>query len=317
MATREAFSLLFWPVRIQGDTVFVLDETLLPGEVRYLKVKDYRQAATLIRQMKTRAVGQVLLVFYTFLLALRQAGGLSRQRRLTLLRRVADSLNATRPTLPFKALTDMVLAWAAEGSGLQEKIEGFLSALRQARIRQAGAAARLIRDNDCILTHCNVSGLLPLTARFCRRQKKRVSFFVTETRPYLQGARLSAWELQRAGFRVTIIADSMVAQVMSEGRITKVIVGADHLAQNGDIANKIGTLQIALLARHFRIPFLVLCPPASGTRSGRDIRIEVRPDKELLEFAGRRFAPSGVRGYYPAFDVTPHGLITRHIPLEV
>jgi methylthioribose-1-phosphate isomerase len=109
----------------------------------------------------------------------------------------------------------------------------------------------------------------------------------------------------------------MVAQVMSEGKIDKVIVGADNLARNGDIANKVGTYQAAILARHFNIPFYVLCPPASNAKTGKDIRIEIRPDKELLEYRGIRLAPQGVKGYYPAFDVTPRSLITKHIHLEV
>jgi methylthioribose-1-phosphate isomerase len=109
----------------------------------------------------------------------------------------------------------------------------------------------------------------------------------------------------------------MAATVMAAGKINKVIVGADHLAQNGDIANKIGTYQLAVLARHFKIPFYVLCPPASKVKSGKDIKIEIRPAKELLEYRGVRLAPKGVKGYYPAFDITPHNLITKHINLRV
>jgi methylthioribose-1-phosphate isomerase len=158
---------------------------------------------------------------------------------------------------------------------------------------------------------------MPLIGEFCKKQNKNVSFFVTETRPYLQGARLTSWELKRAGFDVTVITDNMVAAVMQEGKIKKVIVGADHLAQNGDIANKVGTYQIAILAKHFDIPFYVICPPASGAKSGKDIKIEIRPDKELLEYRGLRLAPPGVKGYYPAFDITPNNLITEHIYLEI
>ncbi|MFZ2938269.1 MAG: S-methyl-5-thioribose-1-phosphate isomerase, partial [Candidatus Omnitrophota bacterium] len=102
-----------------------------------------------------------------------------------------------------------------------------------------------------------------------------------------------------------------------EGKINKVIVGADNLAQNGDIANKIGTYQIAILAKHFNIPFYVICPPASGAASGKEIKIEIRPDNELLEWQGVRIAPLGVKGYYPAFDITPSNLITKHIHLEL
>jgi methylthioribose-1-phosphate isomerase len=172
-------------------------------------------------------------------------------------------------------------------------------------------------DKDVVLTHCNISGLMPLIAEHAKTDKKQVSFFVTETRPYLQGSRLTAWELQTAGFDVTIIADNMVAQVLSEGKITKVMVGADHLARNGDIANKVGTYQIALLAARFNIPFYVLCPPASSAASGKEIAIEIRPDKELLYYQGIPLAPKGAKGYYPAFDITPVELVTKHIHLEL
>jgi methylthioribose-1-phosphate isomerase len=158
---------------------------------------------------------------------------------------------------------------------------------------------------------------MPLIAQICRKRGKKISFFATETRPYMQGSRLTAWELQRGGFEVTLITDNMVASVMSQRKVNKVIVGADHLALNGDIANKIGTYSIAVLARYFKIPFYVLCPPASGTKTGKDIKIEIRPDSEMLEYQGLRLAPYGAKGYYPAFDVTPNKLITKHIYLEI
>jgi methylthioribose-1-phosphate isomerase len=109
----------------------------------------------------------------------------------------------------------------------------------------------------------------------------------------------------------------MIGSVMSQGKIDKVIVGADHLALNGDIANKVGTYGIAVAAKYFKIPFYVLCPPPSSIKSGKDIKIEMRPDKEMLEFAGTRIAPQGVKGYYPAFDITPNALITKHIYMDI
>jgi len=309
------FSPLFWPIKLEGNTIFVLDETLLPGKVKYIKVKGYRQASLAIRQMKTRAVGQVLLVLYTFLQLIRQNKG--NKNLLPELNKAAEAINNSRPTLPFKVLTDMVLGWEKSGKPLERNILGFLEMLKASRIQQAKEASRLLKDKDVILTHCNVSGLFPLIARFALKDNKHISFFVTETRPYLQGSRLTAWELKQSGVRAVIITDNMVAQVMSEGKIDKVILGADHLAKNGDIANKIGTYQIAILAKHFKIPFYVLCPPASSAKSGKDIKIEIRPDKELLEFCGICLAPKGAKAYYPAFDITPKALITKHIYLKV
>ncbi|MDD2751591.1 MAG: S-methyl-5-thioribose-1-phosphate isomerase [Candidatus Omnitrophica bacterium] len=308
------FSPLFWPIHLKDKAIYILDETLLPQKVSYIKVNSYQEACKAIKEMKTRAVGQVLLVFYTFLLVLQQN---RKSKDLgKILKRGAEAINSSRPTLPFKVLTDMVLGWQAQGAPLEKCILGFLEKLKNYRIAQAQEAASLVRNGEVILTHCNVSGLMPLIGQFCRQKKKEISFYVTETRPYLQGARLSSWELNQQKFPVTIITDNMVAQVMAEGKINKVIVGADNLAQNGDIANKIGTYQIAILARHFKIPFYVLCPPRSNAKSGADIKIEIRPDKELLNFQGRCIAPKGVKAYYPAFDVTPRELITRHIHLE-
>ena len=301
------FSPLFWPVELKGKTISILDETALPEKLKYIKVRDYRQACRAISEMKTRAVGQVILVFYTFLLSLGKED----------LNIVAEAINTARPTLDFKFLTDMVLGWQKSGAPLEKSILGFLEMLKSKRIKQAEDVANLINHKDVILTHCNVSGLMPLIGEFCRRQNKELSFFVTETRPYLQGSRLTAWELQRAGLPVTVICDNMAAQVMSEGKINKIIVGADHLALNGDIANKIGTYQLAILAVYFNIPFYVLCPPPSKAQTGKEIEIEIRPEEELLVFAGKRIAPIGVKGYYPAFDVTPANLITKHIYLEL
>lgn len=308
------FSPLFWPIELKGSIIYILDETLLPQKVKYIKVKDYRGAVKAIKEMKTRAVGQVLLVFYTFLREIKKH---KRRNLAAHLKKVAHALNTARPTLPFKVLTDMVLEWEKTGAPLEKSILGFLDGLKHKRIQQAEEAATLLADNDVVLTHCNVSGLLPLIGELCRKQNKHIGFFVTETRPYLQGMRLTAWELQRAGLPVTIIADNMVAHVMSEGRITRVIVGADHLAQNGDIANKVGTYQIALLAKTFNIPFYVLCPPPSHLATGKGIKIEVRPDRELFNFCGINCAPKGAKGYYPAFDITPNELITKHIYLNL
>lgn len=303
-----SFSPLFWPIELKGNTIYILDETQLPQKLTYIKAKDYKQAVMAIKKMKTRAVGQVILVMYTFLLSIRQRKNLDT---------VAKAINASRPTLSFKFLTDMVLGWAKSAAPLEKCILGFLEGLKYSRIKQAEEAAKLLKDKDVVLTHCNISGLMPLIGEIAKKQGKNVSFFATETRPYLQGSRLTAWELQRAGFDVTLITDNMVASVMSQKKVNKVIVGADHLALNGDIANKIGTYQIAVTAKYFKIPFYVLCPPASGLKCGKDIKIEIRPAKEMLEYQGLRLAPKGAKGYYPAFDVTPCGLITKHIYLKI
>ena len=302
------FSPLFWPIRLKGSTIYILDETKLPQRLTYIKAKNYQEACKAIKEMKTRAVGQVLLVMYTFLLSKRQNKNLNK---------VAQAINATRPTLAFKVLTDLVLGWENSRAPLEKNILGFLEMLKAKRIQQARNTAKLLKNRDVILTHCNVSGLMPLIAEFARKAGKKISFYVTETRPYLQGSRLTAWEIMRAKFPVTIITDNMVAYLLSQGKVTKIIVGADHLTQNGDIANKIGTYQIAVVAKYFKIPFYVLCPPSSKLKSGKDIKIEIRPENELKIYQGLYLAPKEVKAYYPAFDVTPVKLITKHIYLEV
>jgi methylthioribose-1-phosphate isomerase len=302
------FSPLFWPIQLKENIIYILDETLLPHKLVYIKARNYQEACKAIKEMKTRAVGQVLLVMYTFILSKRQNVNLSK---------VAKAINATRPTLAFKVLTDMVLHWSKSNLPLDKCILGFLEKLKGGRIKQAKDMANLLNDGDVILTHCNVSGLMPLIAEFAGQQGKKISFYVTETRPYLQGSRLSAWELMRAKFPVTIITDNMVAYLLSLGKVAKVIVGADHLTKNGDIANKIGTYQIAVVAKYFKIPFYVLCPPPSKLKSGREIKIEIRPGNELKIYQGLYLAPKQVKAYYPAFDVTPAKLITKHIYLEV
>lgn len=314
-AKKLTFSPLFWPIQLKGSVIHVLDETLLPHKVKYIKARNIEQACRAIKEMKTRAVGQVILVLYIFLLVVRK--NKNKKNITSILHETAEHINTTRPTLSFKYLTDMVLGWHCAGEPLEKNLIGFLEALKQTRILQAKNASLLFHDGDIVLTHCNVSGAMPLIAQFCRQENKNISFFVTETRPYLQGARLTAWELKKANFEVTVIADNMVAQVMHEKKVNKVIVGADNLAQNGDIANKIGTYQIAILAKHFGLPFYVLCPPASRAKTGKDIKIEIRPEQELLEYKGMQLAAKGVKGYYPAFDITPNNLIAEHIYLEI
>ncbi|MFH1519770.1 MAG: S-methyl-5-thioribose-1-phosphate isomerase [Candidatus Omnitrophota bacterium] len=315
MGKNIKFSPLFWPIKLTGNVIHILDETLLPHKEKYIKAKNYLQACLAISQMKTRAVGQVILVMYTFLMVIRN--NRNKKNLLPVLVKVAKAINSTRPTLSFKYLTNMVLGWHKAGMPLERAILGFLEMLKNSRVKQAKQAFKLVKGGDVILTHCNVSGLLPLIAAFARAKGKKISFFVTETRPYLQGSRLTAWELMLGGFDVTVITDNMVAQVMEEGKINKVIVGSDNLAQNGDIANKVGTYQIALIAKYFKIPFYVLCAPLSGAKTGKDIKIEIRPDKELLVYQGLGLAPKGSKAYYPAFDITPSKFITKHIYLEV
>jgi methylthioribose-1-phosphate isomerase len=180
--------------------------------------------------------------------------------------------------------------------------------------------SRLLKNGDTVLTHCNAGGLAtselgtalsPIYV--AKEQGKKIRVFADETRPLLQGARLTAWELKQAGVPVTLICDNMAAQVMKEGKIQAVLIGADRIAANGDAANKIGSYGVAVLAKAHRIPFYVLAPTSTfdiHTSTGKDIPIEERGSEEVTNGFGKRTAPRGIKVYSPAFDVTPAHLIT-------
>jgi methylthioribose-1-phosphate isomerase len=316
-------SILFWPVHLKGRVLYILDETKIPQKVSYLKVKDYRQAISAVVDMKTRAFGQFLTVCYAFILEVKKAPTLDRKGLMRLLQRIAGEFNRSRPTFPFAEVTGMVLGIAGKvgpapdfGKSFILAMQGMLEGIRKQRYDRARRAARLLKDGSRVLTHCHVSGEMSLIAEFCRQEGKRIKFFATETRPYFQGARLTAWELKRAGFDVTLIPDNAVAKVMAEGDIDCVIVGSDRSAKNGDFANKIGTYQIALLAKYFKVPFYVLVQPSDKLESGQAIPIEIRSDDEILTFEGIRLAAKGAAAYYPGFDVVPHSLVTQHIAIH-
>ncbi len=321
-------SPLFWPAYIEGGTLFVLDETLLPAKTHYIKVKNVRQAVNVIRDMKTRAFGQFLVVMNAFLLVLKKNNRVKTGRNpslLTVLNQTADALNKSRPTFPFSEVTGMVLGWAlkaqAEGidvaSYLEKNILGFLTGIRHRRLARVTEIAATIKDGDRVLTHCNVSGELAMAAQICKEQNKTVKFFATETRPYFQGAKLTCWELQKAGADVTLIADNAIGHLLSNRLVDLVITGSDRSCANGDIANKIGSYQIAVLAKEFGVPYFALTQPSNKIPTGGDIPIEIRGEDELLNFEGKRFVPAGVKGFYPGFDVVPHELIRKPITINV
>jgi methylthioribose-1-phosphate isomerase len=316
---------LFWPAHIKGRVLYVLDETLIPQKVVYIKIRTSAQAVRVIKTMKTRAFGQFLVVLNTFLLEIQFATKVTDTQLLRRLQAVAKALNASRPTFPFSEVTGIVIRWAEEAhcsggdlrSTVQRNILGYMEGIRRQRLDRVARLAGLMRDGDSILTHCNLSGELAMAAALCRREKRKVQFFVTETRPYFQGAKLTCWELKRVGADVTLIADNAVASVMSDALVNKVIVGSDRNCANGDFANKIGTYQMAVCAQEFHIPFYVLTQPSQKVKTGNDIPIEIRDDKELLVFAGKRIVPRAVKGFYPGFDVVPHQYITKAVPIHV
>jgi methylthioribose-1-phosphate isomerase len=283
---------LFWPAYLKRNVLHVLDETLIPQKVTYIKVRSTKDAVKVIRDMKTRAFGQFLVVLSTFLLELERAGKLPAEKLFERLAATAEALNKSRPTFPFAEVTGGVIFWAKEALEkkepmvpyLRKRIEGYLAGIRGRRLGRVKAIATIIKDGDSILTHCNVSGELAMAAVLCRQQKKNVRFYATETRPYFQGSRLTCWELKKVGADVTLIADNAVGSVMADELVNKVILGSDRNCANGDFANKIGTYTLAVLAKEFGIPFYALTQPSNKIKSGAEIPIELRPEDELLKF---------------------------------
>lgn len=342
-------SPLFWPARLKGDVLLVLDETLIPQKLQYIKVRNASQAVEVIRQMKTRAFGQFLVVMNTFLLEMENVGtgfpdvrpsaqsgfrsSVSDRRKkpvppdvfLDKIQETAGALNNSRPTFPFAEVTSIVVRWAKQAIDkkvdirvfVTKNIEGYLAGIRARRLERVRKIAALIKNGDSILTHCNVSGELAMAAHLCQQQNKRAHFFATETRPYFQGSKLTTWELKRMGADVTLVADNAVGSLMADKLVNKVIVGSDRSCANGDFANKIGTYQIAVLAKEFGVPFYALTQPSDKIEKGEDIPIEIRNPNELLTYLKKKIVSGVVSGFYPGFDVVPHELITKAIAIDV
>ena len=324
-------SPLFWPAYISKNVLYVLDETLVPGKIKYIPVKNVKGAVAVIRNMKTRAFGQFLVVLNTFLLEIKGDSPLENNDKGTVpfnllkhLQKVAHELNNSRPTFPFAEVTGIVLGVAqkahANGADVRvavtKMVQGFLAGIRARRLQRVKEIAEGLKEGDCVLTHCNVSGELAMAASLALSQGKHVKFFATETRPYMQGAKLTVWELQKAQVPVTLVADNAVAALMADRLVNRVIIGSDRSAANWDIANKVGSYQIAVLAREFGLPLIVLTQPSRGVNSGADMPIELRDPNELLIFNGKKIFGPKVKGFYPGFDVVPYQLITKAIAIN-
>ncbi len=316
------FPPLAWPAELHDEHFMLLDESRLPDTVEYIRIDDYDGAVVAIRAMQTRAFGQLLAVLYALVLTARKA--VSSATLKGAMDAACEALNASRPTFAFQGYTDRVRAWTDEAietgdecpvDAVVQRILDLLDRIKTMRLNRARMAAELFEDGDTILTHCNTSGELLLTARFCRTQTKGLSFFATETRPYFQG-RLTAWELSADGFDVTLIPDNRVASLLYAGRCCKVITGADRVALNGDIVNKTGTRQLAMLAHRFGIPFYAFVQEPGTTATGEDVPIEYRDRMEVVRFRGEDVYPVGTDAFYPAFDMTPHRYITALITFE-
>lgn len=312
-------SPLFASVIWEKERFRILDETLLPDKLEYIVARSVADGVQAVREMKTRAFGQVLTFLYTMALAVKDNQGRPEPPEQTV-RRVAGEFTRARPTFDFGRFVVFFLDWLREmprgeeaGSWIEAQTEALVAKILRARTERARRAAELLPRSCRLLTHCNISGELVAILQYCRAAGKEVELFATETRPYFQGSRLTAWEAVQAGFKVHVIPDCAVAQIMARGVVDAVLVGADRSARNGDIVNKVGTYPIAVCAAEYGIPFYVVAQEPGSLQTGNEVIIEDRPVAELLTFRGRSLGGDGIQGYYPAFDVTPASLISSLI----
>jgi len=308
-------------VFLEGEALVVIDRRRLPGEIVRLRCPDHEAVARAIEEMAVQGAGDIAITagFGLYLAARKsERGGAPRGEEM--LRNAAERLIATRPTgYHLAALVNKLLRRVGEAGEARPASEVILASLRrslesQRRISEDTGrhAETLLASGDRILTHCFAGPALLYMLRFARENGKDVRVICTETRPYLQGARLTAWSVSELGIDTTLITDNMAAHCMSKGMVSKVFAAADRVAMDGVVANKVGTLQLAICADYFKIPFYILAygGPDARTLRGADIPIEERDPREVLEFRGTPVSGPAVKGFYPAFDLTPAELVT-------
>jgi methylthioribose-1-phosphate isomerase len=294
----------------------LLDQTRLPNEVTFRDCRTVEEVWEAIRMLRVRGAPAIgVAAGYGVVVGMQSMGDDFANRRAV----VIEYLKTSRPTA-------VNLFWALDELSRCTSLDEMLATARridaddQAMCRAIGRhGAEFVPSDGGVLTHCNAGGLATSTfgtalgvLYAAAEQGKRFRVFADETRPLLQGARLTAWELQQHGIDCTLICDNMAGQVMREGRVQMVVVGADRIAANGDTANKIGTYSVAVLAQAHGIPFYVAAPSSTfdlSIASGEQIPIEQRDPREVTHGFGSPTAPEGVSVYNPAFDVTPARLI--------
>jgi methylthioribose-1-phosphate isomerase len=312
------------PIAWLGDRLRFLDQTLLPAQERYLEAHDHQQVAEAIRSLRVRGAPLIgIAAAYGLALAARRLQGREMDAFLAGLEEAARELAATRPTA-------VNLAWALErllrrarycpsphqaACALTEEALALHREQVEADRRLAELGAALLPPGAVVLTHCNTGALAtggPGTAlgivRVAWHLGRLARVYATETRPLLQGARLTAWELWREGIPCTLVVDGAAGALLARRRVDAVLVGADRIARNGDVANKVGTYALAVLARAHGVPFYVAAPTSSldlSAPDGSHIPIEERSPEEVRRLGGLALAPEGVEALNWAFDVTP------------
>ena len=311
--------------------VRMIDQTKLPDKFTYVVIKDYRKMARAIEDMVVRGAPAIgVAAAMGLALAANGSQAKNKQQLMNELHRAADVLRKSRPTAwnLFWAI-DRILLTAEKATGslgeisrqIVDEARGMADADVQANHRIGEFGAALLADGDGVLTHCNAGTLATVSygtalapIRTAIRQGKRLQVFATETRPRLQGAKLTTFELLRDKIPVTLIVDGAAGYVMRRGMVSKVIVGADRITRNF-VANKVGTYMLALAAQANHIPFYVAAPSSTFRLEGdqSDVKIEERGADEVTRIGGKRITPKGVRVFNPAFDMTPVELVEGFI----
>ena len=316
----------------RDDAVVMVDQRKLPAEETYVSCRSAAHVARAIKTMVIRGAPAIgVAAAMGLALGVKQSSSTGTQKLAADFYKLCELMAATRPTAVnlFWAIDRMKQSFAAGVTAgesvdqLKARLVAEAAAIHDedvASCRAIGAfGASVVPDKARILTHCNAGALATAgygtalgVIRGAIEAGKTVAVFADETRPFLQGARLTAWELVKDGIDTTVITESMAAPLMRDGRIDLVVVGADRIAANGDTANKIGTYSAAIAARYHGVKFMVVAPISTvdmATPDGAHIPIEQRAESEVLNFAGQQTAPQGARAWNPAFDVTPAELI--------
>ena len=317
----------------EDDVVVMIDQRKLPAIERYVRCRTAAEVARAIKTMVIRGAPAIgVAAAMGIALGMRKSKASGTQKLAADFQRTCDLMAATRPTAVnlFWAIERMKRAFAAEAEAghsvdeIKDRLDRESQAIHDedvASCRAMGAfGAAVVPMEARILTHCNAGALATAgygtalgVIRGAVEGGKHVSVVADETRPFLQGARLTAWELLRDGIQTTVITDSMAGAMMGQRQIDLVVVGADRIAANGDVANKIGTYTVAVLAGEHRIPFYVAAPLSTidlATPDGLHIPIEERSAREVTHLGGCRLTPDGATVRNPAFDITPHRLVT-------
>lgn len=319
------------------EGVRMLDQRLLPTEEKYLMLRSYEEVAEAIKQMTVRGAPAIgVSAAMGLALGASQSVGTSVADLEFDFDYMCDVMSATRPTAvnlfwAVERMRDALRRAKAETEDVSEIKKRLVTEARKiydddilANRSLGKFGGELIADGSTVLTHCNAGALATAgdygtalgVIRGARDAGKRVAVIADETRPFLQGARLTAWELQKDEIPVTLITDNMAGHVMKQGKVDAVVVGADRIAANGDTANKIGTYMVAVLAKRHDIPFYVAAPISTidlKCPTGEEIPIEERDTREITHMREQQLAPAGIEVHNPAFDVTPNDLIAAII----